>query len=162
MNEKYVINKDSTDRRTLFGKWKRIEVKEIVLRRNTEVTGIGPTYDAIKTISKETIENYWDRNSKSFELKNVINSGIKLTLFDSLDNSRKMSIKNFWKTFYKKYPNSNGIVELSLIGYNKEKTQALLCIGVNTDYLVGAGYFVFFEFINGRWIIKETIAAWVS
>lgn len=162
INEKYCIKKDSTDRETFLGDWKRIEVKEIVLRRNTEVTGIGPAYNAIKNISKETIENYWDRNSKTFELKNGIDTRIKLTLFDSLNNSRQVSIKMFWKSFYKKYPESNGIVELSMIGYNNEKTQALLCIGVKSNFLVGEGYFVFFELISGKWIIKETVIAWVS
>lgn len=161
LNEKYSINKDSTDRRTYFGKWKRIEVKEIVLRRNTDVTGIGPAHNAVKSISRETIENYWERNSKSFELKSI-NSDIKLTLFDSLDNSKQISIRKFWRLFYKKYPESNGIVELSMIGYNREKTQALMCIGVNSNYLMGEGFFVFFELVNGKWKIKERVKAWDS
>jgi hypothetical protein len=80
-------------------------------------------------LSDETLNNYVFRNSESrllqdqFELK----SRLPVALL-SAKQEDEFFAKNEadWDNFFKSYPNSGGIIYFSNVGFNREKTEAMV------------------------------------
>jgi hypothetical protein len=71
-------------------------------------------------------------------------------------------INGSWENFYKTYPNSNGYINFSRIGYNTTKTQAVLEIGNFYASLGADGAIVFLQKKNAVWKIVKIQMTWVS
>jgi hypothetical protein len=56
-----------------------------------------------------------------------------------------------WKDFYKLYPDSNGYIDFSAVGFNEEKTIAVVYIGKHCGYLCGSGKFHVQQKKDGKW-----------
>ena len=70
-----------------------------------------------------------------------------------------------WAGFYKKFPNTGGYVFMSAVGFNADKTMALVYAGHSCGGLCGGGAYRFFKKVDGNW--KEfnwpgTSCTWVS
>ena len=60
------------------------------------------------------------------------------------------------------YPNRFGIVNFSRIGFNKDKTQAIVDIGFLQSGLSGFGMLILFEKKNDKWIVTKKINTWIA
>jgi len=70
-----------------------------------------------------------------------------------------------WKEFYANYPNSGGLISMSAVGFNADKTIALVYMGHSCGGLCGSGGYHVLKKINGSWAeIKwaGTSCVWVS
>jgi len=56
-----------------------------------------------------------------------------------------------WDSFYKRYPDSGGYVIMSAVGFNKEKTRAVVYTGSACGGLCGLWRFHLLEKIDGNW-----------
>lgn len=78
-----------------------------------------------------------------------------------LNEKESQDIKG-WDEFYKKYPNSPGIISVSRVGFNKEKNQAVVYVGLQSDYLAGRGVIFLLEKKDNSWQIKKQTLLWIS
>ncbi len=70
-----------------------------------------------------------------------------------------------WKSFYEKYPDSGGYMELSAVGFNADKTVAVVYTAHFCGGLCGGGGFEVLEKKDGRWQPlkwKGSSCSWVS
>ena len=70
-----------------------------------------------------------------------------------------------WTEFYRQYPESGGIVEFSAVGFNADKTIAVVYMGRLCGPLCGSGIFHVMEKRNGKWKEiewKGDSCAWVA
>jgi hypothetical protein len=67
-----------------------------------------------------------------------------------------------WEEFYRRYPNSPGTISFSRIGYNTDKTQAVVDMGNMYASLRGEGFLVFLKLENNKWKIVITMLTWIS
>lgn len=56
-----------------------------------------------------------------------------------------------WDTFYKRYPHSGGYVIMSAVGFNKEKTRAIVYTGSSCGAQCGRWSFHLLEKIDDNW-----------
>lgn len=56
-----------------------------------------------------------------------------------------------WRAFYERYPSSGGYVVLSAVGFNRDKTRAVVYSGASCGSLCGAWSFHLFKKVNGKW-----------
>ncbi|HZS44061.1 MAG TPA: hypothetical protein VFC63_03095 [Blastocatellia bacterium] len=56
-----------------------------------------------------------------------------------------------WEAFRKKYPDSSGYTQLSPVGFNADKTIAVVYVSHSCGPLCGAGGFQILEKKNGKW-----------
>jgi hypothetical protein len=56
-----------------------------------------------------------------------------------------------WEGFYQRYPGSGGYIILSAVGFNKDKTRAVVYSGAGCGSLCGAWSFHLFKKMNGKW-----------
>lgn len=108
----------------------------------------------------QTLENFLLSNKSLQELK-VWNLGINYVIVrdGDLPNGK---FDNFWEKFYRKYPNSPGIVFFSRVGFNDRYDQAFVYVGRSCGGLCGAGEYVLLNKVNGRWVVKNEQELWIS
>ena len=70
-----------------------------------------------------------------------------------------------WEGFYSQHPESGGLIELSAVGFNRDKTVAVVYMGHWCGLLCGGGSFHVLEKKNGKWVAmdwKGATCSWVS
>jgi len=61
-------------------------------------------------------------------------------------------IKNHnWDEFYKRYPDSGGVIRMTAVGFNRQRTLAIVFTGSQCDDLCGQGSFDLLQKLNGKW-----------
>ena len=70
-----------------------------------------------------------------------------------------------WDEYYRQYPDSGGVIEVSAVGFNPDKTIAVVYMGHSCGMLCGGGTFHVLEKIDGKWRPiewKGSSCAWAS
>ena len=67
------------------------------------------------------------------------------------DTIRTLFKDGGWDSFYKRYPHSGGYVIMSAVGFNTEKTRAIVYTGSSCGALCGSWRFHLLEKIDARW-----------
>ena len=73
--------------------------------------------------------------------------------------------KEDWKPFYKQYPDSGGFIDFSAVGFNAEKTVAVVSVGRWGGKLCGEGEYYVLQKKDGKWIPLKwegDFCSWVS
>lgn len=103
-------------------------------------------------------------NEKTGCIKNKFDLDFKIKMFSEFKikwvfRQRK---KDNRKTFYKKYPNSFGIIEVSNIAYSNNKKYAVFYIGYQRFGLWGYGCLLLLDLESKNEIIKKQVEIWIS
>jgi hypothetical protein len=56
-----------------------------------------------------------------------------------------------WEAFYQRYPDSGGIIRMSAVGFNRQKTLAIVFTGSACNNLCGSGSFHLLKKRDGKW-----------
>ena len=67
-----------------------------------------------------------------------------------------------WSDFHKKYGKEAEILFLSRVGFNPEKTLALLHVSSGTGGMAAGGTLYLFERKNGKWVIRLHFRTWTT
>lgn len=62
-----------------------------------------------------------------------------------------------WINYYRRFPDSDGFVMLSRIGFNTAHTQGLLYVGSRCGPGCGDIHFLLLEKVNGAWVTKKEL-----
>jgi hypothetical protein len=104
---------------------------------------------------------------------NLVSRNIKSVSLEGFNPRRKTTLvgkkaldvifkESTWDTFYKKYSAREGLITLSLPGYNKDRTLAALYFDHRSGGLSGVGDILFLEKGNGGWKVKWQYNIWIS
>lgn len=120
--------------------------------------------EAFKTeISDETVNDWMEKNSKSYEWENHFDLGVPTLLLTSkLNKELPHNADEFWNQLRIKYPDLLAIEEASRVGFNHSGTQAVVLVGYHTGLIGGEGQYVLLEKTNGSWKIRHRLRAWLS
>ena len=70
-----------------------------------------------------------------------------------------------WPAFYNKYPDSGGFITMSAVGFNADKTIAIVYMGHSCGGLCGGGLYHFLRKTEGKWSVFQwpgSTCMWVS
>jgi hypothetical protein len=67
-----------------------------------------------------------------------------------------------WKRFYHLYPQAEGIITFSRVGFDKTMNVAIVAAGRATNYLGGGGRAFILRRVDGRWTKDDTVFAWTN
>jgi hypothetical protein len=138
--------------------WREANAKVLVIRRETK------DYDMCLRPDKESeaivgpaIADYVKKNESPQLLQQMfsIEKPYQLIAADDLDSLFKNSVGGGWEEFYRLYPNSGGYIEFSAVGFNKDRTVAVVYMGHGCGGLCGGGEFHVLEKKEGEWIPLE-------
>ena len=115
----------------------------------------------LKKLSPKTIADFKGKSNLCRMLDAKFNPSIKLiskqerrTIFSGKD------MRKAWAAFNKKFPGANGYVIVSNVGFNEDRTQALVDISNKCGDKCGAEQFVLLTKINGSWSVIGMNVVW--
>lgn len=112
---------------------------------------------------EDAIANFKAANNKKWLLQRefnldrpyeLVNSNTIQASFKAGEQNRvkgEPGLAGGWRGFYERYPGSGGFVILSAVGFNTDKTRAVVFSGANCGSLCGRWSFHLFKKIAGKW-----------
>jgi hypothetical protein len=142
---------------------KLLMIEERTFRYDFAIENDEPWRDKRKglTIDQSAVEDYETRNGRQWLLnKASFKLPVKINLITDLD-LKAIFHGNWgeleWINYYRRFPDSSGFVMLSRIGFNTERTQALLYVGSRCGPHCGDIHFLLLEKANGTWTTKKEL-----
>lgn len=126
-----------------------------------------PDAESAKIIGT-AVEDYVKVNKTKWRLQEKFKLEIPYKLVSSekvISIIRPLSNKEDWTEFYKQYPDSGGFVDLSAVGFNADKTVAVVSKGRWCGSTCGEGRYYVLQKKDGKWIPLEwkgEFCSWVS
>jgi hypothetical protein len=68
----------------------------------------------------------------------------------------------WWTDYYKKYPNSQGFLTLSRVGFSADGKQAMFYAVNECGGKCGTGTYVLMEKAESHWLVVKEILMWIS
>ena len=121
--------------------------------------------DQLNPVSLDTLDDYAARNKNSLSLENKFNLKTKYEIVPYAEVEKIFPDgmpEEGWKVFYSKYPEANGYIRLSRVGFNKARDQAIVKTGWMRGPLHGEGNYVLLGKQNGSWKVLKRVTTWVS
>jgi hypothetical protein len=126
-------------------------------------------YDDLKKSSPallaETVDDLQAKNKESHKFERRFDIGRPYLLISEkeLEDIFQEGGGGGWDEFFQKYPQARGFATFSRVGFNQEKTQALVYQAHSCGGLCGGGSYVLLVKSNGVWTSKGSIGpVWVS
>jgi len=128
--------------------------KELVIRRETRSYQMCLKPDTqMRARVGPAIADYLIQNEKKWLLQPRFSFAIPYQFFEgSFDDVLK---RGGWDAYYRQYPESGGLIELSAVGFNVDKTVAVVYMGHSCGDLCGGGTFHVLEKVHGKWKLIE-------
>lgn len=114
------------------------------------------------TLAKGVVKDYTAKNNKPVRLKDSFKLNIKHVLVDKQEIVKIFKGPGSWEDFYKRYPDSSGLIVLSRVGFNPAMNQAMIYIEHSCGGLCGTGHYVLLEKTSDNWRVVQQIMVWVS
>jgi len=113
-------------------------------------------------LEPETLADFVAMNDRSYLIENHFSLDVPVVLLDNEAMEEFFAAEDGWERFYDQYPNSQGVITLSRVGFNTNNEQALVYVGNQADFLAGQGDYVLLTKEGGEWKIEKTVLAWIS
>ncbi|MCC6963313.1 MAG: hypothetical protein IT585_08685 [candidate division Zixibacteria bacterium] len=78
------------------------------------------------------------------------------------DDQYEADEDGFWEAFYRVYPRYIGITTVSRVGFDEERTQALIYVAQQQEGLSGSGWLYCLECVDGKWVIQAQYMRYIS
>jgi hypothetical protein len=144
------------------------DVELIVIRDSTRLEFVDDLSEIVEHIrestlgvDEEVLGDFRVKNAHPLQLKNRFSFAGTTVLMSQEKFDSIFVGGGVWDEFYERYPKSNGILTFSRVGFNSQFDEALVCIGIQSHFKDGAGYYVFLDKLNDGWMVGETTLAWV-
>ncbi|MBO0859097.1 MAG: hypothetical protein J2P21_11595 [Chloracidobacterium sp.] len=131
--------------------WQVQKAKSLVIQRETKVYNmcLRPDADSEKIVG-QAISEYVQLNEKTWLLQQRLDIE-KPYEFIGSDDLKSIIDHGGWEKFGKQYPESGGWIELSAVGFNTDKTVAVVYMGYHCGWLCGRGEFHVLQKKDGKW-----------
>lgn len=107
--------------------------------------------DESKKIIGSAISNYLEVNKKIWLIQEKFTLEIPYKIVSG-ETIKSMVEKNNWEEFYNRYPNSGGYIGLSAVGFNEDKTIAVVYVAHSCGQLCGGGRYHVLRKKDGKWV----------
>lgn len=132
---------------TAFG-----NIKEHSLAEQLKYVG-----DKLPQIEQSVLREFSTKNSKSYKLSDNFNLTVKHILASSDVLDPMLQLPSFWREFYKRFPDAQGMLSLSRVAFNSEGNQALVYIATASGPDTGGSYYVFLTKKGNYWTILHDV-----
>jgi hypothetical protein len=116
------------------------------------------------SLPQETIEDFLVKNEESYPLADNFNLPSRVLLLEPEELEEIFVGDPFygWREFYSRYPDAQGILTLSRVGFNADMSRALVYVGHSCDSLFGVGYYLILVKKDGEWSVQDEVQKWIA
>lgn len=119
----------------------------------------------VASVDEATLEDLEARNKEPQSLSSLFSIPMNYTIVGTqeLKNSfgGSSDASEAWKRFYRRYPNSSGLIGLSRVGFNGKKNQALVLLERSCGPECADGQIVLLSKENNVWAVRQVLTLWV-
>ena len=120
-------------------------------------------FAALDGLKAETIKNFHQNLGRCDRLQRKLSIPVQYVLVNRTELDQMFtSVGRGWSQFYRKYPESSGILSFSYVGFDSEGQQALVGTSRGCGGLCGSGGLVLLTKVDGSWRVKKHVVTWVS
>jgi len=136
----------------------------------TDAEGVANTETVLQYVLKnthgleaDTLNSFRTRNATMTLLSSDMNLGASYVLLGQSDlNQIFAPNQDGWQVFYERFPNAPGIISFSRVGFNARFDQALVYLGIQSQWLNGSGHYFLLQKTKGSWSIDQVVQTWIS
>jgi hypothetical protein len=119
---------------------------------------------------KGTTEDFITKNTEAYELNDKFNLEVKLNILNGNEReelfkelNKKGSYDEWAEILSQKYSKGGAeIIRLSRVGFNADKSQALVFVSFQCGWTCGEGNYVLLAKKEGQWKVKKKDMTWIS
>ena len=112
-------------------------------------------------LERSLVQRFINLNGETMILENRFEVAVPILLIPR-DSARAVLSAGGWAHFYRRYPNSQGLLELSRVVFGHDSTSALVYAGNIYGIVDGAGYYLLFNRTGAGWLLVGSALTWVS
>ena len=117
--------------------------------------------ERLSPISQDTIDAYKALNREPRQLTDSFKFPVKHVLVEEKELEQFRRARG-WEEFYKTYPASGGFISFSQVGFNPERSQALVYFEHWCGRLCGSGIYLLLERSEEGWKVAKVHRSWIS
>ena len=124
--------------------------------------------EMIPDLTDEIIKDFNSKNLKSHQVERKFTFAGKYELVNKWDLNNIFSSNGFedlfksWEDFYQKYPKSDGFIEFSRVGFDRDKKRAIIFTNHYCGVTCAEGSYAFYAKENNKWVVKTKVRLWAS
>jgi hypothetical protein len=108
-------------------------------------------------------DSYRSRNQVSYTLDPALDLEQSYTLMSRKEHDELFGKKGAgWPEFESRYPEAEGIINFSRVGFSEEGDLALVLMGFRCWDLCGAGGLYLLAKEDGSWVVEKATMVWMS
>jgi hypothetical protein len=134
----------------------RVPPAPLIIQAETEYwDSPGCIREPIKSEWQEVVTDYRRTNAKVSTIQGRLRLNMPYEFVSKEALLATLGSQGNWPEFHRLHPGSGGFMSLSAIGFNADKTRAMLYSSHGCGGMCGSGGFFLFEKVNGRWMGTE-------
>jgi len=116
----------------------------------------------LEGLEEETLNDFLAKNRTPYPVEPDLNPGGRLICVGEEEFEHIFRDGDGWARFRREFPESDGTLRFSRIGFNRDVTQAILYAGQQFDWNVGSGGFWLFSKPDGAWTEAGRVGSGLS
>ena len=131
-------------------------VKRLVIQNTTTTYNFGqcfPEGEPLRGEWKPVVDDYKQQNRSTWTLMAMFPLERPYDLVSKAEIMAPFKAAGIegWDLFYKEHPDSGGYINVSAVGFDADKTRAMLYVGHSCGGLCGSGMYHFMEKVDRQW-----------
>lgn len=141
----------------------RVPPAPLIIQADTETWDqTGCILEPIKSEWQEVITDYGRQNAKASTIQDRLRLNVPYEFVSKEALLATLGSQGNWPEFHRLHPGSGGFMSFSAIGFNADKTRAMLHANYGCGGMCGTGGFFFFEKVDGRWVALKPLTTCVT
>jgi hypothetical protein len=116
----------------------------------------------LERLDEETLNDFLAKNLEHHPIEPDLNPGGRLVCVGDEEFEHIFRDKDGWARFRREFPDSDGTLRYSRVGFDRDVKQAMLYAGQQFDWNVGSGGFWLFSRLDGEWTEAGRAGSWLS
>lgn len=113
-------------------------------------------------LQMSTLDSFRDANTHPALFSHSFHLPVTYELLDKAEFDAIFQKGGWWKDYYRKYPDSQGFLRLSRVGFGAGGKQAVFYVKNQCGGKCGTGSYVVMENIDSGWKVTKEILIWIS
>jgi hypothetical protein len=113
-------------------------------------------------LSEETLADFFAKNREQYPVEPGFNPGGRLICLSNEEFRHVFRDGEGWERFHRTFPESDGTLRFSRVGFNRDVTQAMIYAGQQFDWRIGSGGYWLFSRSDGVWTESGRLGTWIS
>ena len=116
----------------------------------------------LESLDEVTLADFLAKNREQHRVEPDLNPEGRLICLSDEEFQYIFSDREGWERFRQTFPESDGTLRFSRVGFNRAVTQALIYAGQQFDWHIGSGGYWLFSKSDGTWTEVDKLGTWIS